>query len=362
MRNCVQEINVDELLGRESIVLDNEELRSEYTGKTILITGGAGSIGSELVYQLCFYNPCKIVVLDQGETPLHQLNLRLKEEFPYLNIDYVLGDVSNRDKIEKIFSENQFDIIYHAAAYKHVPIVEKNPEEGVRVNIEGTKNVAELALEYKVSKFVMVSTDKAVNPKSVMGATKRVAELLVQSLQYREDNETDFMITRFGNVLASNGSVIFTFKKQIEKREPITITHPEISRYFMTISESCKLVLLAGAKAKGGEICVFDMGKPIKILDLAKKMCHLYGLEIGKDIEIKFTGLRDGDKLYEQLWRDNAEVKPMYHNKIWVYRDLHFNFHQFYIELNQLISLAKSLKKKEIIKLMAKILPEYNEI
>lgn len=359
MGSIIKDIDITGLLERELIELDTQKIGLAHTGKTILVTGGAGSIGSELIRQICIFVPHKIVVLDQGETPLHQLILELNDEFSGIDIEYILGDVSDRARVEKIFLKYRIDIVYHIAAYKHVPILERNPEEGVRVNVLGTKNVAELASEYHVERFVMVSTDKAVNPINIMGATKRVAERLVQVLQRKKENKTQFIITRFGNVLASNGSVLFRFREQIDRGGPITITHPEATRYFMTISESCKLLLQVGAMGNGGEICIFDMGEPIKIEDLAKKMCQLYGLEGGKDIEFVFTGLRAGDKLYEQLWSEDAEMTTSCHHKILIYRDSKFDCNQFYVKVEQLIALYKEGESKEIVNLLKEMLPEF---
>ncbi|MDO4763986.1 MAG: polysaccharide biosynthesis protein [Flavobacteriaceae bacterium] len=319
----VSEIN--KLLDKESALVKSKEIEQLHRQKYILVTGGAGSIGSELVRQICLFSPKKIVVLDQGETPLHQLSLNLSNDFPNVEIDYILSDVSDPNRLEQIFQQYRFDIVYHAAAYKHVPIIEKNPYEGVKVNILGTKILAEFSSQYEVEKFVLISTDKAVNPVSVMGATKRVAELIIQYFQRKNGNKTKFITTRFGNVLGSNGSVVFRFMEQVENRQPITITHPEITRYFMSISESCRLVLQSVAIGKGGEICVFDMGEPIKIVDLAKKIGQAYGVEIGKDIDLIFTGLRDGDKIEEELFNASEKV-DFTQDKIMFSNSLNLNF------------------------------------
>nr|MBP7357169.1 polysaccharide biosynthesis protein [Cloacibacterium sp.] len=297
----IRNLQIDDLLNRKPIKIQNDEIMKRHFEKAILVTGGAGSIGSEIVRQVAQFKPSLIVVLDQAETPLYEIEIEMKEKFPDVNFKYVLADVSNNLRLEPIFEKFKFSMVYHAAAYKHVPMVEHNPQEAILVNVLGSKNLALLASKYKVNRFVMISTDKAVNPTNVMGASKRVAELFVQSLQNTEGNITKFITTRFGNVLGSNGSVIPHFKKQIQNGGPVTITHPEIVRYFMTIPEACELVLQAGTMGKGGEIFVFDMGEPIKILDLAKKMIKLSGLEVDKDIKITFTGLRPGEKLYEEL-------------------------------------------------------------
>ena len=274
----IRNLQIDDLLNRKPIKIQNDEIMKRHFEKAILVTGGAGSIGSEIVRQVAQFKPSLIVVLDQAETPLYEIEIEMKEKFPDINFKYVLADVSNNLRLEPIFEKFKFSMVYHAAAYKHVPMVEHNPQEAILVNVLGSKNLALLASKYKVNRFVMISTDKAVNPTNVMGASKRVAELFVQSLQNTEGNITKFITTRFGNVLGSNGSVIPHFKKQIQNGGPVTITHPEIVRYFMTIPEACELVLQAGTMGKGGEIFVFDMGEPIKILDLAKKMIKLSGL------------------------------------------------------------------------------------
>lgn len=305
MEKALYQVNFDKILGRKPENIDFTEVTQLHHQKCILVTGGAGSIGGELVRQICSFSPKKIVVFDQGETQLHELNLELKDSFPSVDIDYILGDVSDKVSLKHLFENYQFDIVYHAAAYKHVPIIEKNPREGVRVNILGTKNVAEFSSHHKVRKFVMISTDKAVNPISVMGMTKRIAELFIQYLHHQSQNKTKFITTRFGNVLGSNGSVFHRFIEQIKENKPLTITHPEVNRYFMTISESCRLVLQSMAIGKGGEICVFDMGEPIKIVDLAKKI----GEACNEKIEVSFTELRAGDKMSEELFNAYEHIE-----------------------------------------------------
>jgi FlaA1/EpsC-like NDP-sugar epimerase len=314
--NQIKNIRIEDLLERDSIELSNENISREIDGKVIFVTGAAGSIGSEIVRQLLNFHPLKVVLIDQAESPLYDLEFELKNKHDASRFEVVVCDVTNYSRLNKAFQHFRPDHVFHAAAYKHVPLMELNPYEAVNVNIMGTRNLANLASEYKVSKFVFVSTDKAVNPTNVMGATKRAAEIYVQSLN--ANSSTSFITTRFGNVLGSNGSVIPTFRKQIENGGPITVTHKEITRYFMTIPEACQLVLEAGAMGKGGEIYVFDMGESVKIYDLATKMIKLSGLTLGKDIEIKITGLRPGEKLYEELLNEAETTMPTHHPKIMI--------------------------------------------
>ena len=358
-KQAFHNLKIEDLLSRKPISIENEEVRNLHFGKSILVTGGAGSIGSEIVRQVSLLKPSKIVILDQGETPLHNIGLEVKEAFPEVDFRFILADISNRNKMERVFSEHHFSIVYHAAAYKHVPLVEDNPAEGVRVNILGSKNLAELSSKFGVERFVMISTDKAVNPTNVMGATKRVAELFVQSLQNVEGNKTKFITTRFGNVLGSNGSVIPIFQKQIENGGPVTITHPEITRYFMTIPEACELVLQAGTMGQGGEVYVFDMGEPVKIIDLAKRMIRLYGLETGIDIQLKITGLRPGEKLYEELLSDDAKTLATHHEKIMISKDSAMDFSRINTLTEQVIQKAKSGDNEEIVSLLKDIVPEF---
>lgn len=355
----IKNLKIEDLLNRKPIKLDNPEFRKRHEGKSVLVTGGAGSIGSEIVRLVSQFNPSIIVVLDQGETPLYAISLEMREHFPHIKYEFILADVSNKRRLEKIFEHFHFSMVYHAAAYKHVPIIEDNPNEGVRVNIWGTKNVAELSSKYEVNRFVMVSTDKAVNPTNVMGATKRAAELYVQSLQQQEGNKTKFITTRFGNVLGSNGSVIPIFQKQIEKGGPVTITHPDITRYFMTIPEACELVLQAGTMGSGGEIYVFDMGEPVKIIDLAKKMIKLYGLETGSDIQIKTTGLRPGEKLYEELLSDNTKTLPTHHEKIMISKDSTLDFDTINTLVNKITLACIKKDKDEVVGILKIIVPEF---
>lgn len=357
--NQINTIQIEDLLNRRPIKLDNIEIRKRHFQKTILVTGGAGSIGREIVRQVALLEPLQIVILDQSETPLYETELEMRETYPHINFKFVLADISNKNRLEPLFSKYNFSMVYHAAAYKHVPIVEDNPHEAVLVNVMGTKNLASLSCKYKVNRFVMVSTDKAVNPTNVMGASKRVAELFVQSLQNLEGNTTKFITTRFGNVLGSNGSVIPHFRKQIEKGGPVTITHPDIVRYFMTIAEACELVLNAGTMGQGGEIYVFDMGEAVKILDLAKRMIKLSGFEPDIDIKIIYTGLRPGEKLYEELLSDNARTLPTSHEKIMISKDPSMDFQEI-DELTELvIDYSKKEEKQEIVRILKSIVKEF---
>ncbi|KMQ67893.1 capsule biosynthesis protein CapD [Chryseobacterium sp. FH2] len=355
----IRNLQIEDLLNRKPIKIENEDIKSRHFNKNILVTGGAGSIGSEIVRQVAQFNPSLIVVLDQAETPLYDIELEMKDKFPHIRFKFVLADVSNKHRIEPLFQMYNFSMVYHAAAYKHVPLVEENPHEAILVNVLGSKNIATLSSQYNVNRFVMISTDKAVNPTNVMGASKRAAELFVQSLQDVEGNTTKFITTRFGNVLGSNGSVIPHFKKQIEAGGPVTITHPEIVRYFMTIPEACELVLQAGTMGKGGEIFVFDMGEPVKILDLAKRMIKLSGFEPNIDIKIIYTGLRPGEKLYEELLSDNAKTLPTHNEKIMISKDPSAGFD----EINNLINIVTKASirrdKVEVVKILKTIVPEF---
>lgn len=355
----IRSFQIEDLLNREPICIENEEVRLIHENKSVLVTGGAGSIGSEIVRKVASYKPSKVVVVDQAETPLHEIQLEMNEKFPDIDFEFILADITNKKRLESIFTKFNFDLVYHAAAYKHVPMIENNPHEAVWVNILGTKNLAKLSVQNKVKTFVMVSTDKAVNPTNVMGASKRSAELLVQSLQFLPENKTKFITTRFGNVLGSNGSVIPLFKKQIEAGGPITITHPDIVRYFMTISEACELVLQASTMGKGGEIFVFDMGKPVKIKDLAIKMIKLSGKEPEKDILLKYTGLRPGEKLYEELLSDDAKNLPTPHHKIMVSMDPYKEYSEIKDLIEQIEAAALSHDKTQIVSILKKMVPEF---
>lgn len=355
----IRSFQIEDLLNREPICIENEEVRLIHENKSVLVTGGAGSIGSEIVRKVASYKPSKVVVVDQAETPLHEIQLEMNEKFPDIDFEFILADITNKKRLESVFSKFNFDLVYHAAAYKHVPMIENNPHEAVWVNILGTQNLAKLSVLYNIKTFVMVSTDKAVNPTNVMGASKRSAELLVQSLQFLPENKTKFITTRFGNVLGSNGSVIPLFKKQIEAGGPITITHPDIVRYFMTISEACELVLQASTMGKGGEIFVFDMGKPVKIKDLAIKMIKLSGKEPEKNILLKYTGLRPGEKLYEELLSDNTKNLPTPHHKIMVSMDPHKEYSEIKDLIEQIENATLSHDNNQIVRILKNMVPEF---
>lgn len=361
--NQIKEINIEDLLGRESIRLNIENVERDLKGKKICITGAAGSIGRELVRQVIKYHPESIIAIDQAESGLYELEREIVLFDSKTKFFTYLADITNKDRIASIFREHKPDLVYHAAAYKHVPMMENNPSEAVVCNILGTKILADVSVENHVKKFVMISTDKAVNPTNVMGCSKRIAEIYVQSLNNHFENQhalkTVFVTTRFGNVLGSNGSVIPLFRKQIESGGPLTVTHPEITRFFMTIPEACQLVLEAGTMGKGGEIFVFDMGKSMKILDLAKKMIWLSGLEPERDIEIHFTGLREGEKLFEELLSNQENSIPTHHEKILIARVQEYT----YSEINKFVELFSDLvndrNELKMVALMKELVPEY---
>ncbi len=355
--NQIKSINIDELLERDPIKLDNGLINEQLNDKIILITGAAGSIGSELARQCAKFNPRMLVLLDQAESPLHELELEFNEKTLSFKHEVVIGDVRNKERLQNVFKTFKPQIVFHAAAYKHVPMMENNPSESILTNILGTKTVADLAVENNVEKFVMISTDKAVNPTNVMGASKRIAEIYTQSLG--KSSQTKFITTRFGNVLGSNGSVIPRFKKQIEQGGPITITHPDITRFFMTIPEACQLVLEAGCMGKGGEIFVFDMGKSVKIVDLARNMIKLSGLKENTDIKIIYTGLRPGEKLYEELLASSENTLPTHHNQILVGKVREYEFAEVTQFINELIALFNSQDNKRIVAKMKDIVPEF---
>lgn len=360
--NQIQNIKIEDLLERETISINNKLVKQFIHQKNVLVTGAAGSIGSELVRQLIKLSPSKLILIDQAESALYDLEtelIRMGGKPSSSNCRIEVLDITNQKLLEKIFNEERPHVVFHAAAYKHVPLMEKNPYNAVRVNVFGTKHVATLSSKYGVEKFVMVSTDKAVNPTNVMGATKRLAEMYVQGLNTHYGNNTRFIITRFGNVLGSNGSVIPLFKKQIENGGPITVTHKDIIRYFMTIPEACQLVLEAGTMGKGGEVYVFDMGEPVKIVDLAKKMVQLSGLILNKDIEIVFTGLRPGEKLYEELLHSSENTIPTYHNKIMIAKVATEDFDILSNSLKHLEAVMASINNIEIVKELKKLIPEY---
>lgn len=359
IQNQIRPIEIEDLLDRQPIKIDTEIIEDSLIDKTILVTGGAGSIGSELVKQLAVFSPKKILILDNAESALYDMELLLKSEFPSLNFITLLADIRNVDRLEMIFSKYKFDFVYHAAAYKHVPMIEKNPHEAVSVNIQGTINLANLSVQHGVDKFVMISTDKAVNPSSVMGASKRAAEMYVQSLQEHLGIHTKFITTRFGNVLGSNGSVIPYFRKQIAAGGPVTVTHKNIIRYFMTISEACQLVLQAGTMGNGGEIYIFDMGEPIRILDMAEKMIRLSGFIPYKDIDIKIIGLRPGEKLYEELLSDSSKTLSTYHPKIMISKVPSKNFLFVEQKVQEILLATEQDKIKVVVKKIKELVPEF---
>jgi FlaA1/EpsC-like NDP-sugar epimerase len=355
--NQLKKINIEDLLERDEITLDEKRISKEITGKVILVSGAAGSIGSEIVRQISRFAPRKLVLVDQAETPLHYLELEMLEQYQNTGIEFILCDISNEARMRKIFSTFEPDLVYHAAAYKHVPMMESNPAEAVLTNVRGTRVIADLAVEFGVKKFIMISTDKAVNPTNVMGASKRIAEIYTQALD--KVKETKFITTRFGNVLGSNGSVIPLFRNQIEKGGPVTITHPDVTRFFMTIPEACRLVLEAGASGTGGEIFIFNMGKSVKIIDLARKMIQLSGLDLGKDIQIKFTGLRPGEKLYEELLNVEENAIPTHHPLILVAKVRKFSPGEVRENVDELISMVATHTNFDIIRKMKQMVPEY---
>lgn len=352
----ITQINIEDLLGREAITLNIDKIRCDLERKIILVSGAAGSIGSGLCREIASFNPKLLVLLDQAESPLYDIQHELKELHPSLNYEIVVGDICNEERMNKLFNAFPFEVVFHAAAYKHVPMMELNPAEAALNNIKGTKILADLALGHDVKKFVMISTDKAVNPTNVMGASKRIAEIYTQSLKNK--SKTKFITTRFGNVLGSNGSVIPLFEKQIRNGGPITVTDERITRFFMTIPEACQLVMEAGTMGNGGEIFVFEMGEPVKIVDLAKKMISLSNLELGKDIEINYTGLRPGEKLYEELLANEENTLPTHHSKILIAKTREADTSSIDL-IHDLIALIPSQKNMEIVGIMKKIVPEY---
>lgn len=352
----IKKVQIEELLERDPIQLDKENIRIQLTGKVILVTGAAGSIGSEIVRQVIRFKPKKIILLDHAESPLYDMEMELHDKYQQ-SYEIVMGDIRNKQRMDNVFRTFQPQIVFHAAAYKHVPMMENNPSESILTNVFGTKILADLSVENKVEKFVMISTDKAVNPTNVMGASKRVAEIYAQSLNKRSD--TKFITTRFGNVLGSNGSVIPRFRQQIENGGPVTITHPDITRYFMTIPEACQLVLEAGAMGKGGEIFIFDMGDSVKIVDLATKMIKLSGLTLDKDIRITYTGLRPGEKLYEELLADHENTLPTHHKQIMVAKVKEYDFETVSGAITELIDLFATQDNHSIVKKMKQLVPEF---
>lgn len=363
----IKNFQILDLLEREPIVLDSNSISKQLHKKTILVTGAAGSIGSEIVRQVILFKPKKIIVLDQAETPLHNLSLEISSLDPEVETVNVISDIKNVDEVEQVFIKHKPEVVYHAAAYKHVPLMEENPAQAILNNVMGTRNLADLSAKYHVDSFVMVSTDKAVNPSNVMGASKRIAEKYVQSLDYKLKSEsskkhTKFITTRFGNVLGSNGSVVPLFTRQIQEGGPITITHPEIIRYFMTIPEACQLVLEAGSMGQGGEIYIFDMGKPVKIIDLAKKMIRLAGFTPDNEIKIKIIGLRPGEKLYEELLNNTSKTLPTHHTKIMISQDEFHHHEELNKSIDLLVEIAKVKPNSVIVSKMKRIVPEYKSL
>tara|TARA_R110000782_G_scaffold80846_4_gene159878 strand:- start:88477 stop:90309 length:1833 start_codon:yes stop_codon:yes gene_type:complete len=353
----IKKIQIEELLEREPIKLSEDNIKQQLSDKVILVTGAAGSIGSEMVRQIVQFSPKKIILLDQAESPLYDMELELGDDPSHVPYEIVIGDIRNKERMENLFKTFQPSYVFHAAAYKHVPMMENNPSESIFTNVLGTKVIADLAVQYNIERFVMVSTDKAVNPTNVMGASKRIAEIYIQSLSTTAN--TKFITTRFGNVLGSNGSVIPRFRKQIESGGPITITHPDITRFFMTIPEACQLVLEAGTSGEGGEIYIFDMGESVKILDLAKKMIKLSGLTLDKDIKIIYTGLRPGEKLYEELLANEENTIATHHNQIMIAKVKKYDFKEVDTKINQLISSFNAQNNFQIVAQMKALVPEF---
>nr|WP_293300175.1 nucleoside-diphosphate sugar epimerase/dehydratase [Allomuricauda sp.] len=351
----IKRVQIEDLLDRPPITIKNSKVMKDFEDKVIMVTGGAGSIGSELVRQICKYNYRSLIVVDQAESPLYDLQQELKQ-LGFFNFIPIVSDIRDKNKMRMLFEEHRPDRIFHAAAYKHVPLMEQNPYEAVKINVAGTKTIVDLAVEYDVDKFVFVSTDKAVNPTNVMGATKRIAEMYISCRQ--QEGKTKFVTTRFGNVLGSNGSVIPLFRKQMEKGGPLTVTHKDITRYFMTIPEASQLVLEAGAMGKGGEIFIFDMGESVKIMDLAKNMIRLSGLHYPDDIDIKITGLRPGEKLYEELLANGENTLPTYHDKIMISKVRDIDYTKTRTMIDELC-ISNLFFKDNVVQLMKSIVPEY---
>ena len=359
----IRQVQIEDLLGRDPIHINLQKIGSHLEGKRVLITGAAGSIGSEIMRQVAVFNPYQLILVDQAETPLHDIRLELHAKWSYLEAPTIVADITNQQRMEEIFREYKPQYVFHAAAYKHVPMMEDNVSEAIQNNVKGTKILADLAVKYGVERFVMISTDKAVNPSNVMGCSKRICEIYVQALARKIQKDgsapTQFITTRFGNVLGSNGSVIPLFRQQIERGGPITVTHPDIIRYFMTIPEACQLVLEAGSMGKGGEIFIFDMGQPVKILDLAKKMIRLSGRP---DIKVEFTGLRHGEKLYEELLATKENTKPTSHDKIMIANVREYDFGDISEDINGLINASYTFDSMRIVGRMKDLVPEFKSL
>ena len=371
--NQMADLKIEDLLQRPPIVIENERIQEDLAGKRVLVTGAAGSIGSEIVRQVLSYGPEMVIICDQAESPLHELQLEMEEAFPEIRLHTYIGDIQNFNRMYALFKEYAPELVYHAAAYKHVPMMENNPSEAILTNIQGTKNLADLSMTFDVEKFVMISTDKAVNPTNIMGASKRIAEIYIQSLNNLGGKaagksslaggavlpQTKFITSRFGNVLGSNGSVIPRFRSQIERGGPLTVTHPEITRYFMTIPEAVQLVLEAGTMGRGGEIFIFDMGEPVKIVDLARKMIKLAGLVPEVDIKIVYSGLRPGEKLYEELLNEEETTIPTHHRKIRISKVREYPFNKAESDIHELIALNQQGDDFKTVKKMKQIVPEF---
>ena len=359
----MHDVEIEDLLPRDEIKVDLDSIGNQLRNKRIMITGAAGSIGSEMVRQVAEFHPAEMILIDQAETPMNDIRLLMEKEYAYVKCETIVTSIANKTHMENVFAAHRPQYVFHAAAYKHVPMMEDNPAIAVQNNVYGTRVIADLAVKYGTSKFVMISTDKAVNPTNVMGCSKRICEIYCQSLNkklqdYRKKGEhvCQFVTTRFGNVLGSNGSVIPLFKEQIKKGGPVTVTHPDIIRFFMLIPEACKLVLEAGTKGNGGEIFVFDMGEPVKIVDLAKRMIQLSN---AKNVEIKFTGLRPGEKLYEEVLNEKENTKPSFHEKIRIAEVREYDYDEVSKEIDVLIEISKSYDDMATVKKMKEIVPEY---
>ncbi|MBO5977676.1 MAG: polysaccharide biosynthesis protein, partial [Bacteroidales bacterium] len=362
--SAIREVEVEDILNRPEININMEAVKGMLKDKTIMVTGAAGSIGSEICRQLVKVGAGRIVAYEQAETPMHNLQLEFRDKFPHQRFDCIVGDVLNKDRLNAIFEQYRPQIVFHAAAYKHVPLMEENPCEAIRVNVGGSKNLADFSLKYNVEKMIMVSTDKAVNPTNIMGTSKRMAEIYVQSLgkavqDGRVEGKTKFITTRFGNVLGSNGSVLPRFREQIAKGGPVTVTHPDIIRFFMSIPEACRLVLQAGTIGQDNEIFVFDMGEPVRIADMARRMIALSGLREGEDIKIEFTGLRPGEKLYEEVLSDEENTIPTPYEKIRIAKARQYDYDEVMKALADIMEAAQRVRIPEMVRLIRQLVPEY---